>query len=311
MSIVKGPASAEASAGKQRSNVSFVYFGTPELSAEVLEYLKIAGFLPALIVTNPDRPQGRKMVVTPPPVKLWAIENNIPFLQPEELNQESRIKIHDFQPDLFIVVAYGKILSKEVLDIPKKGTLNIHYSLLPKYRGASPMESAILNDDKDVGVTIMLMDSKMDHGPIVASQRLENKEWPMKASELRKACNELGAKLLIETISKWIEGKIEAVPQVHSNATYTKKFEKKDGEIDLGKDAYQNFLKIQAFDDSIGTFFFTSPPFKGGDERGGRIRVVIKSAEYKDGVLEIIRVVPEGKKEINYKDFVRGYTEKK
>lgn len=293
-------------------SIDFVYFGTPELSAQILEHLKGAGLLPALIVTNPDRPQGRNMIVTPPPVKVWATKNSIPYLQPETLSDTNFVgQLSKVSFQLFIVVAYGKIIPQLILDLPEKGTLNIHYSLLPKYRGASPMESAILKDDKDVGVTIMLMDSKMDHGPVIASRRLENnelgitnKEWPMKASELRKTCNELGAKLLIETIPKWIDGKIEAVPQEHSNATYTKKFEKTDGEIDLSGDAYQNFLKIQAFEDSIGTYFF----MKKNDKM---IRAVIKEAFFKDNLLKITRVVPEGKKEIDYQDFIRGFMEKK
>ena len=157
----------------QDSRIKFVFFGTPELSVEILEHLKENGFIPSLIVTNPDRPQGRKMILTPPPVKLWAQKNEIKFLQPEKLDSVFNLQLATYNPQLFIVVAYGKILPKKVLEIPEKGTLNIHYSLLPKYRGASPIESAILNDDKDTGVSIMLMDERMDHGPVVAQQRPE------------------------------------------------------------------------------------------------------------------------------------------
>src|SRR3989338_4097902 len=154
--------------------MKFVFFGTPQLSADILEHLKRHGLVPSLVVTNPARPQGRKMTLTPPPVKLWALANNIPCLQPESPSDPDFLyKLQTTNYKLFIVVAYGSILPKELLAIPEKGSLNIHYSLLPKYRGASPIESQILADDKDVGVSILLLDEEMDHGPIVASQQLE------------------------------------------------------------------------------------------------------------------------------------------
>lgn len=300
----------------------FVFFGTPELSAEILDCLKKDGFVPSLIVTNGDRPQGRNMALTPPPVKLWAIENNISYLQPEDLCDPSFLStLHATRYTLFIVVAYGKILPKTVLEIPEKGTLNIHYSLLPKYRGASPIESAILHDDRETGVSIMLMDEKMDHGPIVARSALQitnhNKQipnntqiqnsniqtpivyWPPRASELRHAMNVLAGRLLVETIPVWITGKINVMEQKHGEATYTKKFTKADGEINLSDEPYKNFLKICAFDDSIGTYFFS-------EKNSKQIRVLIKKVEYKDGKLTIVKVVPEGKTMMSYEEFRRG-----
>lgn len=295
MSIVKG----------QMSNVSFAFFGTPELSVEILKHLKQTGLLPALIITNPDRPQGRKMIITPPPVKLWAIANKISFLQPENLSDQVFLdQLSKINCQLFIVVAYGKIIPKAVLDIPEKGTLNIHYSLLPKYRGASPIETAILNDDKNTGVSILLLDEKMDHGPIVAEQPIQDskfkiQEWPITARELRNACNLLGAELLTETIPLWVEGKIKAKEQDHLKATYAPKIAKEDGLIDLNGEPYKNFLKFQAYKDWPGTYFLA-------EKNSKKIRVIIKNAIFKDGKLEILSVVPEGKKEINYNDFLKG-----
>src|SRR3989338_11199462 len=284
----------------QDSRIKFVFFGTPELSVEILEHLKENGFIPSLIVTNPDRPQGRKMILTPPPVKLWAQKNEIKFLQPEKLDSVFNLQLTTYNPQLFIVVAYGKILPKKVLEIPEKGALNIHYSLLPKYRGASPIESAILNDDKDTGVSIMLMDKKMDHGPIVAQQRLENhesgitnQEWPMKAAALRKIMNKTARALLIQTIPRFVAGDVTAKEQNHKEATYCGKFTKNDGLLDLTGDPYKNFLKIRAFDDSIGTYFIS-------EKNNKKIRVVIKDAEFENCKLELIKVVPEGKKEMSY-----------
>lgn len=311
------------------NSISFVFFGTDDFSVIVLDELKKAGLLPALVITQPDRPKGRGLTLTPPPAKEWARENGIECLQPEVLDSSFHYTLHAKRYTLFVVASYGLILPRHILDIPKHGTLNVHPSLLPKYRGATPLESQILNDEKEVGVTIMLMDEKMDHGPIVSCYQLPTTHYQLqpKASELRKTLAREGGKLLARTIPRWIAGEIKAVPQDDSQATYTRKFAKEDGLIDLAGDAKQNFLKIQAFVGSIGTYFFASPPFQGGDRRGGHtedsttppsaplprtggvekgIRVVIKQAEFRDGTLRILRVVPEWKKEMSYADFLRG-----
>ncbi|MDO8492256.1 MAG: methionyl-tRNA formyltransferase [bacterium] len=298
------------------SNVNLVFFGTPEPAAEIFEYLRKAGFVPQLVVTNPDKLQGRKMILTPSTVKLWAIANNIPFLQPKNLHDSSFAStLHVTRYTLFIVVAYGGIIPKEILAIPKHGTLNVHYSLLPKYRGASPIESQILNDDKNVGISIMLLDEKMDHGPVLAQQKLDNLSgsarsrvagqlktynlhWPPTATALRMACNDAASKLLVKTIPEWINGEIKPQPQDETQATYTHKITAEDRHIDFGDDGYKNFLKIQAFA-ARGTYFFV-------ERNNKKIRVLIKDAEFRDGELIIKRVVPEGKKEMSYKDFLRG-----
>lgn len=132
--------------------LNFVYFGTPDVSSKTLEVLKTHGYMPSLIVTAPDRPVGRHFVMTPPPTKTWALENNIPFIQPERITPDIIESLPD--ADVYVVVAYGKILPQILIDKPKLATLNIHYSLLPKYRGASPVESAILNGDTETGVSI-------------------------------------------------------------------------------------------------------------------------------------------------------------
>lgn len=311
--------------------IKFVFFGTDGFSVTILEALKRAGLLPALVVTQPDRPKGRGLVLNPPPAKEWAVAHNVPYLQPEKLHTTFNLKLSTFNFQLFVVASYGLIIPKATLDIPEHGTLNVHPSLLPKYRGATPIESQILNDEKEVGVTIMLMDAEMDHGPIVAQKKIPMQKV-QNANNLQTVLANEGGALLAHVMPKWIAGKIEAMPQEHSKATYTKKFTKKDGEINLGDDPYQNFLKIQAFEDSIGTYFFVSDsPFVKGSTRlvGGegfkssvledsttsfsqvgtkekRTRVIIRGAEYRDGKLHILRVVPEGKKEMSYEEFLRG-----
>lgn len=272
--------------------ITFVFFGTDDFSVTVLDELKGAGFLPSLIVTTQDKPKGRGLRLSPSPAKQWAEENNIPVaeLTPDVGDFKHRVSVS--ATDLFIVASYGKIIPKAVLDIPKHGALNVHPSLLPKYRGASPIESQILADEKEVGVTIMKMDEKMDHGPIVAQSKLApdvDRQQTSGAAGLRKELAEIGGRLLAETIPKWVAGEIKAIPQDERKATYTKKFAKKDGEIDLAGNAYQNFLKIRAYEGSVGTYFLR-----------GTTRVIIKDARFENNKLVITRVVPEGKKEMDY-----------
>jgi len=264
-----------------------VFFGTDDFSIAMLDALKSANLLPSLIITAPDKPKGRGLKLTPSLVKLWAQKNNIP------VSYDFSLLTTNYQ--LFIVASYGKIIPKSVLDIPKYGALNVHPSLLPKYRGPSPIESQILADEKEIGVTIMQMDEKMDHGPVLAQQQFPISNFQFSNTELRKRLAEEGGKLLAEVIPKWINGKIKPVPQDDDKATYTKKFKKEDGEIDLDGDQYQNFLKIRAFEGGIGTYFFA-----------GDMRIKITDADFRDEKLEILRVIPEGKKEMDYSDFLRG-----
>ncbi len=276
------------------------FFGTPDISVIVLDALKQKNIRPSLIITNPDEPQGRKMLLTPPPVKVWAEGNSVPVLQPRSLRDRGDITPLFDQPwDLFIVVAYGKIIPKDILALPKYGTLNLHPSLLPKLRGASPIRSAILEDMRETGVTIMLMDEELDHGPIVAQEpvAISENDWPMRGTALDLLLAQSGGTLLAETIPEWMNDQITPKPQDHTQATFCGKITKDMGEIDLAADPYQNLLKIRAFDGWPGTFFFT-------EKNSKRIRVKITDAELApDGSLKILSVIPEGKKEISYTSF--------
>jgi methionyl-tRNA formyltransferase len=277
----------------------FVFFGTPEFSAIILDELERAGYLPALIVTAPDKPRGRGLVMTPSEVKSWGIAHNIPVITPLTLKDDAIAKtLQDAQCDLFIVAAYGKIIPRGTLGIPAHSVLNVHPSLLPKFRGASPIESAILSDETHTGVTIMLLDEEMDHGPIVAQRERILKNWPPKGSELTRDLAHFGGALLAEIIPEWMDG-LKAGAQDHAHATYTKKITKADGLLDLSGDPLQNYRKIQAYDEWPGAFFFT-------EYNGKIIRVRITEAHYEEGNLTIDRVVPEGKKEMRYSDFLRG-----
>ncbi len=292
-----------------KQSLKIAFFGTPQFSVDVLDALKKAHMLPSVVVTAPDAPRGRGLALTPPEVKVWAEEEGIPTLQPHMLrltgDDLDRDALYNSEWDLFIVASYGKILPKSLLDLPAHGTLNVHPSLLPHYRGASPIRSAILDDNSEaVGVSIMLLDEGMDTGPIVAqaSVLLERAtgEWPARALILEQLLAQEGGALLAEAIPLWIKGEIPAEPQDHTKATLSKKIEKEMGQLDLSGDSWKNYLKICALEGWPGTYFFI-------EKNGKEMRVKITDASWKDAELVIERVIPEGKKEMSYADFMRAY----
>lgn len=278
----------------QNKKLKYIFFGTPDVASKTLEILKTKGYLPSLIITAPDKPQGRKMLITPPPVKIWAQENNISILQPEKITPEFIKNLDNYKTDLFIIVAYGKIMPEELINTPKFGSINVHYSLLPKYRGASPVESAILNGDTETGVTIQKIQFKMDSGPIIV-QETTNIAPTEKAQELRERLIELGGNLLVKIIPDYIEGKLNLIIQNEEAATYCKKIKKEDGLIDLEdleKNPAKNYNKFRAYAHWPRTFFFKENK-----------RIIITDAKIEDNKFVIKKVLPEGKKEISWKDF--------
>ncbi len=279
-----------------KKNITIGFFGGPEYSTIVLDRLHKAGFTIAFIVTSVDKPKGRNLILTPPPAKVWGLANNIPVIQPTNLVSESFIEtLKDYKCDVFIVMAYGKIIPETILNIPKHKSLNIHPSLLPKFRGPCPIESAILSDEKETGVTIMHMDKEMDHGPIVAMEKVTFEPWPPKAYDLGVVLVEKGADLLVSILPEWTSGKIKEVEQDHMKATYTKKIIKEDGLINLNDDPYKNYLKIQAYHVWPSAYFF---------ENNKRIKIT--KASFIAGKLIIEKVIPEGKGEMSFDVFTSG-----
>lgn len=273
-----------------KNNLNFIFWGTPDVASKTLEILKENGYTPSLIVTAPDKPQGRKMLVTPPPVKIWAEENNISCLQPEKLDEEFSNKLKDGNHELSIVVAYGKIMPEEIIKMPKLGSINIHYSLLPKYRGASPVESAILNGETETGVTIQKMQFKMDSGPIIAKEQVSISPEE-KAPELRERLIKIGGELLVKILPNLIEGKIKETPQNETEATFCKKIKKEDGLIGLNDNAVKNYNKFRAYAAWPRTFFFQNEK-----------RIIITDAVLENNEFKIKKVLPEGRKEIPFTD---------
>lgn len=283
---------------KKESEIRFAFFGTPDISVTVLNELESTGLLPALVVTAPDRQQGRGMKLTASPVKQWAVEHGIPVVQPAK-SSEIAESIGTEPWDVFVLVAYGKILPQSAIDLPRHGIVNVHPSLLPRFRGPSPVRSAILENEKHTGVTLMLLDSEMDHGPIIAQKKVEVADWPPKGSEFEHTLMREGGKLLGEMLPHWVDGDIEAREQNHDLATYCVKMQKEDGLLDLKADAYQNLLKISAYDGWPGTFAYF-------EKDNVRLRVKILDAHIEGTALVIDRVKPEGKQEMSYEDFLRS-----
>lgn len=279
------------------------FFGTPKFATAILKELDAGGFTPMLVVTGEDKPRGRHLEIVPTEVKLWAEEHDVDVITPRYLlgDDASLSLLLNSEWDLFVVAAYGNILPQHILDIPKHGVLNVHPSLLPKLRGASPVRTAILTDQKDaVGVSIMLLDAEMDHGPIVAQARIEPEVWPMGAELLEALLAEVGGQLLVEAIPPYIAGDIIPESQDHAQATYSKKIEKHMGEVDPTGNPAENLRRIKALEGWPCAYFFI-------EKDGKPFRVKIVDAELGvDGALHITRVVPEGKKEMDYKDFERG-----
>jgi methionyl-tRNA formyltransferase len=271
-----------------KNNIKFAFFGTPEIASKTLEILKQNGFIPSLIITATDKPQGRKMIVTPPPVKTWAKQNNIPVLQPEKLDKNFTLQLSTFNFQLSIVVAYGKIFPEWIINMPKLGTFNIHYSLLPKYRGASPVQAAILNGETETGVTIQKMVKGLDAGPIIAQEKTAIKPDDKTPELLSKLVN-LGGILLSRTLPDYISGKISPKIQDNARTSFCGKIKKEDGLINLADDPIENYNKFRAYFEWPRTFFM----------RDGK-RVIITDAIMENGKFLIKKILPEGKNETDY-----------
>lgn len=302
----------------ERLRVSF--FGTPEFAEIILKrLLKEDAFEIVVVICAPDKPVGRKQVLTPPPVKVLAEENNIEVLQPEKLDNQFIEKLKGFNLDLNIVAAYGKIMPLGVLNIPKHKSINIHPSLLPKYRGPSPIQATILNGDKETGVTIMLMDEKMDHGPILF-QKKYTLEDNLTIGDIHDELADLSSGILVDAIYKYISGKIQLQEQDHEQATFCKMIKKEHGKIDWNKSSRDIYNQWRAFTPWPGLFM---------EYKGNILKLIqIKLTDIKDNInigefivkdkklyisckdnilLEIKKLQPQGKKIMDTVSFINGY----
>jgi len=276
----------------------FAFFGTDSIAICALEELSNAGYLPAVIICSPDKPKGRGLSVTPPPSKIWALEKNIPVIQPIKLDDVFLVQLKQYGLQFGVVASYGKIISEPVLNSFQLGLLNIHPSLLPKLRGPSPIESTILTENT-AGVSIIKIDREMDHGPILAQRQVNFSEWPPRYKDAEKILGSEGGRILAEILPNFINDETKEREQNHGEATFTKKITKEDALIDLSGNPAQNLRKIRAYEEWPGAYFFY-------ESNKGKTRIKITEAHIEAGQLMLDKVVPEGKKEMSWVDFKKG-----
>lgn len=297
--------------------MKIIYFGTPEFAAEVLRYLLDHGVQVAAIVTQPDRPKGRSLQLTASPVKTIALEKNIPLFQPEKASNEAFLQqLATFEADLFVVVVYGQILSQKLLDIPPLGSINVHPSLLPKFRGAAPVHRALMGGEKETGVSIQKIVKQLDAGDVLDVVKIPVPS-DMIFGELDTKLNELAKPLLLRVIHTFEKGIPQGTPQDHSLATYAHKFELEELEIGWQKPAQEIHNLVRAFSPKPGAWCW----IQVGAERK-RLKILRTHLVSKqgppgelspegivtcgEGALQLIEVQPEGKKAMKAADWLRG-----
>ena len=302
------------------NKLDIVFMGTPIFAAEILEEL-IKEFNIISVFTQMDKPKGRGKKLAASEVKEVALKHNLRLFQPKKLRDdiESINYLKESKADLIVVVAYGQILSKEVLDIPKLGCLNLHASLLPKYRGASPIQSVLLNGEEYTGNTVMMMNEGLDTGDMLKSSKIKIND-EMNYGELHDLLMEDGKRLLIETIKELNENKIIRVKQNNNEASYSGKIEKKNEEIDFNFTARDIHNKVRAFN-PIPLAFTTlngkiikivETEFNMNENcksiPGEIIKVEKNSLTVccKNSTLKILKVQPQGKKVMDVRDFLNG-----
>jgi len=294
-----------------------VFMGSPDFAVPTL--LALAEGYPVVgVVTQPDRPAGRGRKLTPPPVKMLADELCLPVIQPQRLHKDPSAmdQIRKWTPDVIVVAAFGQILKPEVLNLPPYGCLNVHGSLLPRWRGAAPINAAILHGDSETGITIMKMDPGLDTGPMISKRTIHIEAHDTAGSLLDKMAR-LGAELLIETLPKYLGGDLNPQPQDDSQATYAPMLRKSDGELDFNQSADDLARKVRAFNPWPGTFFKWSGsnlkvhaayPVDKASTLAGQLMVHnhFPAVGTSDGILVLTELQPAGKKTMAGDVFLRG-----
>jgi methionyl-tRNA formyltransferase len=292
-----------------------VFMGSPDFALPSLRTL-VGEYDVIGVVTQPDRASGRGRTMKPPPVKELALELNIPTIQPEKLKQEDAMdQLRAWSPDVIVVAAYGQILKKDVLDLPQFGCINVHASLLPRWRGAAPINTAILHGDEKTGVTIMKMDAGLDTGPMLAHRSIRILPDDT-AGSVFQTLSTLGAELLIETLPDYLSGEIHPQPQLEEGATYAPMLKKEDGRLDFNADVHELERRVRAFNPWPGTFMdFEGTNLKvhrahiePGDASAGE-RLIVQNQPAvgtRGGILVLDEVQPAGRKPMSGKSFLSG-----
>ncbi len=297
-----------------------VFMGTPDFAAGILEAVVLAGHEVVLAVSQPDKPKGRGKALQFPPVKEYAISQGIEVYQPRKVREAECVEfIRERQPEIIVVAAFGQILPKELLDLPKYGCINVHVSLLPKYRGAAPIQWAVINGDKVSGVTIMRMDVGLDTGDIIETAETEISPEETGGSLFHKL-EKLGAKLLVETMEKIENGTARYTKQEESQASHVGMIDKSMGDIDWKKSAVEIENLIRGLNPWPSAYtrlngktlkIWKALPEPGGEPQKAGCVYLVNKKELKihtgDGVLSLLEVQLEGKKRMDIPSFLRGY----
>lgn len=296
-----------------------IFFGTPDLAVPIAQATSEVTELVA-VVTQPDRPKGRGKELAPPPVKVWAQERGIPVLQPTKLRDGVlAAELRKLAPEVAVVAAYGRILPKDLLELPRLGCLNVHASLLPKWRGAAPIQWAIASGDTETGVTLMQMDEGLDTGDMLASRSIPIQDDDTGGS-LHDRLAELGAELIREELPRFLAGELEPTPQDDAQATYAKILTKEDGRLDFGRPARELAWRVRGFSPWPGAYTYLEAGSKGllkvhraravpleeAAPPGTVISLRPLQVATADGALEFLEVQPEGRRRMAADDWVAG-----
>lgn len=295
-----------------------VFCGTPTFAVPTLERLVASGFPVRLVVTQPDRPSGRGMQMTVSPVKRKALELGLPVQQPDKIknNDEFREQLEAIRPQAIVVVGYGRIIPPWMIDLPPLGNINLHASLLPKYRGAAPIQWAIANGDSVTGVTTMRINAGLDTGDILL-QRVAGIAPDDTSETLAPRLAEMGADLMVESLRRLQDGAVQPVPQDHARATLAPMLTREDGRIDFNRSAREILNRLRGFQPWPGAFTtFRGQPLNiwaakqaagtlvPGQLRRDGDRLLVGCG---DGAVELLEVQPQGKRRMAARDFVNGY----
>ncbi|SMG14863.1 methionyl-tRNA formyltransferase [Paenibacillus aquistagni] len=302
-----------------------IFMGTPQFAVPSLQLLIDEGYEIAAVVTQPDRPVGRKRVLTPTPVKALALQHDIPVWQPEKLRTSTTVEdIKAAMPDLIVTAAYGQILPKQVLDVPRLGCINVHGSLLPAYRGGAPIQRSIMNGEQETGVTIMYMAEGMDTGDMISRAALPITDED-NAGTMFEKLSLVGAELLKDTLPKLIAGDIQAEPQEEALATYSPNLKREDERIDWNRTSRELFNQVRGlvpysgayttWNDEVFKIWAMRVPESSKTHTGtpdaepGTVLAVSETGivvQTGDGTVTLTEVQPAGKKAMAVQDFARG-----
>jgi len=298
--------------------MKIIFMGTPDFAVDALKALHKAGHEIVLVVTQPDAPKGRSRQYLPSPVKEAASELGLEVFQPEKIKRSESIEVlKKYEADVFVVAAFGQILSKEILEMPRYGCINIHASLLPMYRGAAPIQWAILNDEKIAGVTIMQMDEGLDTGDMLLKGEV-NIDIEDTADTLHDKLKELGASLIVDALDKLEKGELKAIPQPEGPLFYAKMIKKEDGALDFNEDAHTLALKVRAYQSWPGTYAYLNGTYIKickAEEVVSKVEmpntvIAVDKESFTVGcaknALKVTVIKPQGKREMSVKDYLLG-----